>query len=434
MTCGRREARGLKLIELMIARSSGFRAPLGARARYARGLTLIELMIAIALMLIMTLQLQLVFGESRKLYLGADAMAQVYSNARSALDVIEKDLANAAKSDQMEFFNDNRAAASGVGHYNKTEENWTVSGQIKTGSTSFPHRYIHSLMAWEPKPYMPVDNLKMGGPYRHDLLYFRTFTDIGGTPREALVYYRLYLGVSDASPRERPVLQRIVTGPKIDKTTGVPMYDGNGNPLYEQLDAQDICYYVQEFAVDLFIGDRRRPGQVGRFYTPQEATSKGALPDEMFPPGLPNLVASSTDFAVECMDGKDDPDPGAIMMRTDGRLHLRNNDRINRTGPGDKMYLISKPDAASGNTAFDFLGAYLTVKRIDAPRTPGGETIVEFQEESDIKRQMPATGGDLTMAYRCGWLPTALRVQMKIKDQRSSEIRTITRIFRLLRA
>ena len=379
------------------------------------GLTLVELMIAIALMLIMVLQLQIIFGNARGLYLGADAMAQVYSNTRSVLDQIEKDVANAIKTDQMEFYNDNRATAAGVGHYNPGEENLGLMGKV------IPGRYIHSFLVKQPKPYTPKDIVKVGGPYRHDSIYFRTFTNIMGVPREALVEYRLWLGNDDADPRQRPILQRIVTGPKIDKNTGVPQYDAAGNPLYERQDPQDVCYYVQEFKVEMFITDKSHHGHIGRFYSPKDVAvqrvgqQQPAQPDNAYPASLVNLSSGDT-YAVEAMDGADAFDQGAVMSKADGRLHLRNGDRVSQLGPGDKMYCISKPDAVTANTSLDFNNAYLTVKHVNSPSNAGGETTVEFEEEADIQRLIPNAAAELTMAYRGAWLPAAIRVQMKIKD------------------
>lgn len=404
------------------------------RRQREAGLTLIELMIAIALMLVMTLQLQIIFGHSRKLFLGADALAQVYSNTRTALDQIEKDLANAVKSDQMEFYNDRRSSGSGIGHYNTGEENPAIQGRV------IPGKYIHSLVVKQPKKYDPKDMLKVGGPYRHDSLYFRTFTNIMGTPREALVEYKLWLGNDDRDPRPRPVLQRIVTGPKIDKDTGMPVYAPDGYPIYERLEAQDMCYYVQEFKVELFIRDKRKTGRVGRFYSPEEAITFNTT-DDATPPRLTNLLAGQ-EFAVECLDRSpnvpaDVVDPAAIMVKLDPgvggpRLHLRNGDRMARIGPGDKLYCVGFP--SGGGTPLDFKSSYLTVKEVIPPATPtGGETVVSFENETEIQAAM-GNYIDLPVAYRGAWLPAAVRVQMKIKDARSTEVRTISRIFRLLKA
>jgi hypothetical protein len=394
------------------------------------GLTLVELMIAIGLMLIMTLQLQIVFGHSRKLYLGADAMAQVYSNARAAMDQIEKDISNAVKTDQMEFFNDNPAPPPnpGAGHYNPGEENPTLRGKFIPGQP-----YLAAMTFRQRKDYPPKDKAKVGGDYRHDSMYFRTFTTVMGQAREVLIEYRLWLGNDPwGNPLPRPILQRIVTGPQINPTTGMPVYDAAGNPLLERREPQDICYYVQEFKVDFYIRDKRRKN-VGRFYSPKEAILKAPTADDPRPPAMENLMGgSSDDVAVQCLDGKHDVDNNATISTTDGKLYLRNQDKVPRLAPGDKLYLISRP---LGNFRVDFNAKYLTIKDIAMP-TPG-ETVVSFEEEAAMKQYLAQNSQNLPaieMAYRGGWLPEAIRVQMKIKDQRSQEVRTLTRIFQLLKA
>ncbi len=390
------------------------------------GLTLVELMIAIGLMLIMTLQLQIVFGQARKLYLGADALAQVYSNARAALDQIERDVANAVKSDQMEYFNDVRNVATGVGHFNKGEELSSLSGKFIGGRP-----YLNAMTFRQFKEYSPTKEAgKVGGPYRRDSVYFRSFTTVAGQAREVLIEYRLYVGNDPSNPRPRPVLQRVVTMPRLDGA-GLPMYDPNGVPILERREPQDICYYVQEFKVELFLRDKRRRS-VGRFYSPKDACRKSPSADDPRPPALENLLPGGEEFAIQCLDGKVDVDPGAQLSTTDGKLYLRNGDRVPRLAPGDKMYVLSK---LYGNLAIDFQAKYLSIKSIEMPNP--SETVVSFEEEAAMKQYLDNNTlgvAFLEMSYRGGWLPEAIRIQMKIKDQRNDEIRTITRVFQLLRA
>lgn len=391
------------------------------------GLTLIELMIAIALMLILTLQLQIIFSRGRQLFLGADAMAQVYSNARGALDLIERDVANAVKSDQMEFFNDARGTPTGKGHFNPGEMNSGVSGKF------IPGKYIHAFAVKQPDGYIPKDATRLGfaagAKLRHDSLYFRTFTLVNGEPREALVEYRLWLGADERDPRPRPILQRIVTAAKQDPSNGNPMYDAAGYPVLERLDPMDVCYYVQEFKVEVFMRDNRKR-TVGQFFSPKEAVLTAPSADIPYPPAIPNLM-SGQDAAFECIDGKDEVDPQAYMSKDDRKLHLRNGDKVARLKQGDRMYIQLKQ---VGSTRPDFKENYLTIKDIVMPSP--GETVVSFEEEDLVKETLapPSVPTQCECSYRGGWLPQAIRVQMKIKDQRSQEVRTISRIFQLLKA
>ena len=406
--------------------------PCKSVARRDSGLTLVELMIAIALMLVMTLQLQIVFGQSRQLYLAADALAQVYQNARGALDQIEKDLSNAVLTDQMDFFNDNRTAAIGVGHFGRGEENGIMRGNFLPAVP-----YVYSMAFRQPKEYMPstrgVNPEKLGGPYRMDSMYFRTFTMVQGRPREAMVQYRLDAGLDPYSnPRPRPVLQRLVTSVKVNPTTGVPIYTADGYPELERQPAQDMCYYVQEVKIDLFIRDQRRNG-IGRFYSPKEAIVQAPTPQDPFPPRLVNLLGGGDDVAIQCLDGRLEPEPTARLRRDDAKLYLRNGDSVPHLGPGSKMYLRMKQYPP--NFEWDFNGSYVTIKEV--VRVSAGETVVSFEEEAEIKQAFPSGASvppEVEMMYRGGWLPQAVRVQLKIKDQRNEEVRTMSRIFQILRS
>ena len=60
--------------------------------RKQQGFTLLELLIAISLMMIVMLMIQQMFGRANDLYRLAAERADVYSQARVALDAIETDI------------------------------------------------------------------------------------------------------------------------------------------------------------------------------------------------------------------------------------------------------------------------------------------------------------------------------------------------------
>src|SRR4051812_24008441 len=92
------------------------------RSARQAGFTLVELMIAIGLMLIITAQLNIIFAQSQKLFIGANAMVEVFSNARQAFDTMERDISNIQKTSQMEFFKDDITRPYGYGIYNLGEQ------------------------------------------------------------------------------------------------------------------------------------------------------------------------------------------------------------------------------------------------------------------------------------------------------------------------
>lgn len=67
-----------------------------------RGFTLLELMIAISLMLIVMLMLRTMFVSAQQLYVTASKRADVYSQARTTLDIMESDLMRLRTGDNNE--------------------------------------------------------------------------------------------------------------------------------------------------------------------------------------------------------------------------------------------------------------------------------------------------------------------------------------------
>ena len=389
------------------------------------GFTLVELMIAIGLMLIITLQLNIIFNQSRKMFLAADAMVQVFQNARSALDLMERDISNVQKTSQMEFFKDNRTRPDGCGYgiFNEGEE---LHGNEPDGIAprffnGLPYSYSMSLKREE---YEPKDR-RIGGKYRKDSLYFRTVTSIDGKPKEALVLYELDTGQTN-NIRPRPILRRTLW--EIDKL------DAQGVPKIKKHDAMDLCYYVDDFRVELYYRDKRARG-IGQFYDAKEATTSPPAGDTQ-PPNL-KRYGSGESYGVMCV-AKNEPLVYAPLSTSDdpkvGAVLTLQNIPLGPVAPGDEMYLISKPDPTS-NACEDF-GGPVTISKIDA--TTQGVLKIHFDQAPFMINKLGAMRSQgipqLDVDWRAGWLPPALRVRMKVKDSRSEELRTIERVFQILKS
>jgi type II secretory pathway pseudopilin PulG len=387
------------------------------------GFTLVELVIAIGLMLIITLQLSLVFNSARAIVTAADAMVQVYENARAALDIMERDIANIQKTSQMEFFKDNKTRSDfGIGIYNENH-NEELRGQQGINPRFFDGvDYIYALSLKQKPPYQPADR-KAGGPYRRDSIYFRTMTTIDGKPKETLVQYELYTGATEASPLPRPILRRTLW--EIDRV------DTEGVPQVKKHDPEDICYYVEEFKVEAFLRDKRKRG-VGRFYSPKEATAGNAPAGDPTPPNLFRYGAGDL-YGIMCVS-KSGPADNAYIDSSDGSLVIP-NDRIPMVAAGDFVYIQTKenPGVPALRLKQDF-GGPLKVGKIQIMEQG---TRVWFDQSPYIALQVaPLLKQGMTQVpcdWRAGWLPPALRITMKIKDERSQEVRTIQRIFQILR-
>jgi hypothetical protein len=108
--------------------------------------------------------------------------------------------------------------------------------------------------------------------------------------------------------------------------------------------------------------------------------------------------------------------------------------RFPQISPGDVFYI--NPTDPSVVTKFRALP--VTVRRVILPTDPdgGAQTRVEFVESDELRSRFTPTSGlgtQVEVNYRAGWLPSAIRVTLRIKDARTTEIRTIQRIFKLLR-
>jgi prepilin-type N-terminal cleavage/methylation domain-containing protein len=397
--------------------------------RRAAGFTLVELMIAISLMLIITMQLNIIFNQSRKMFISANAMVEVYQNARSALDVMERDIANIAKTSQMEFFHDKVNIDYGHGIYNEE------LGEALLGSQGVQPRffdgvpYIYGLAMKQNKSYMPK-NAKEGGPYRRDSLYFRTMTTVDGKPHEALCEYDLWIGdQGDANPVQRPILRRTLWD--------VESVRADGTPVVKKHDAMDICYYVEEFKTEIFLRDKRKGG-IGRFYTPMEATLAHAPAGDIDPPNLHRYGAGDM-YGIQCVSRSEPGQGKPGQLRTlDAHLLLSGDaSLLAPIGPGDQMYVISQqPDPNNPKIREDFRGPVTISKITVDPKS--GLSDVEFDEGPFMITRMTQykQKGIQTLPcdWRVGWLPAALRVTMKVKDSRSLELRTIQRTFQILRS
>ncbi|MHC4390440.1 MAG: PilW family protein [Planctomycetota bacterium] len=369
------------------------------------GFTLVELMIAIALMLIVVYQLNVVFNGSRQLFSRSEALVAVFQNARNAVDLIERDLSNAVSSDQMEFFNDRTNVSLGVGVFNPGEELPELRNRFFGGQP-----YVYNLAMRQPPSYESRIE-KHGGPYRRDQLYFRTFTSIAGTGKESLVEYRLYTGKPGERAKERPILQRRVT---VIRDTA-----GSSGVRLQTYEWTDICYYVREFKLEAFFRDKER-AYVGRFYSPREAVRGGQPPaNDPRPPQLTN-VGSNQEPGFMCFEngrGQLDTATGELTI-TDSPMR--------RFAPGDELYCL----VSLGASQNDFKGR-MTIA--DIVRPPGGGPVkVRFEEEALILNTVgSATVPSLDCSWRGPFMPSAIRITLRIVDEKSFETRTIQRVFQV---
>lgn len=393
-----------------------------ARRPGGRGaFTLIELLVAIALMTILTGSVVFIFIQSQKIFLTVDARVQVYQYARYAFDQMERDLANVVRSSDMEFFDDIPSLPGGrIGRFDVGEEI-----PMRRSEDSI---YNHSFTLRQPRTYTTVTD---GQQYRHDSLYFKTVTAIGGQTAAALVEYAMV-----DTDKERPKLvKRLwrVTGIDTSNPTR-PRYMINGRPGDQAEPViQDLCLYTVEARFELFVRNRRR-GHVGDFYdcaTLITPPTTGAMLEAMRNDSTtPGDLALQTYYDHAHDQSRSQPDMGLLDPAENGLFRtetffsfpmLREGDRIYLWGSGmPKDYTVEKfcrPDGKPFKTT-----------------DPIGDLRIKFKEPIDWPT--PPGGGPPTAAMRvfwdCSFLPSALRAAVKIKDSKSLENRSVQRVFKVL--
>lgn len=394
-----------------------------APRRRSSGFTLIELLVAIALMTILTGSVVFIFIQSQKIFLTVDARVQVYQYARYAFDQMERDLANVVRSSDMEFFDDIPSLPGGRAGRCDPGEEIAIRGTEDGGLF-----YNHSFTLRQPRLFTAVtDNVQ----YRHDSIYFKTVTSIGGQTAAALVEYAMV-----DTDKERPKLvKRVwrVTG--LDTSNpGRPRYQINGvqgdqaTPI-----TQDLCLYTVEAKFELFVRNRRK-GHVGDFYDCAGLVTPPTSPPPMIEPfrndsTQPGDVMLQTYFHQSHDANRAQPDLGILDPAEGGLFHteyfftfpmLREGDRIYLYGGGmPKDYTIEKFCKPDGSP----------YKNTDAVT----DLRIKFKEPIDWP--VPAGGGSPTtmrVSWDASFLPPALRASLKIKDSKSLENRSVQRVFKIL--
>lgn len=400
-----------------------------------RGFTLIELLVAMALMTILTGSVVFIFMQAQNIFSTMDARVQVYQYARYAFDQMERDLANVVVSRDMEFFNDKPLDTLGVkGHYDPGEEipirgTANKDGDPINGDTI----YNRSFTLRQPEPYDDAKQRK----HRQDSMYFKTVTVIEEKTSNALIEYAL-VDSDKLRPRMVKRLWR-VTGVDVSNPLA-PRYEVNGTDQGLPLE-QDLCLYAVDAKFEVFVKNRRR-SDAGRYYEAKELVdpprSERIGNPKVFEP-LPNAKGwGGTNYMIQAYYNERwksgmTPDFGVIDPPTDSLpalFHTQANFAFPMLKEGDKLYL------ADTNTPPAFKAQDYTIKAFVKdgtdpiepylPTDPPQLMRIQFEE------RIETNGVQAQARYAAAWVPPAMRVTIRIKDARSKELRTVSRIFKIL--
>lgn len=401
------------------------------RPLYTRGsrrFTLIELLVAIALSTILTGAVVFIFIQAQEIFISVDAKVQVYQYARYAFDRMERDMSNVTNSRNMEFFNDAAPPSGTKGSFDRGEEIPIRGTANNDASNTGDDIYNYGFTIRQPAPYNEV--LK-GNPQRHDSVYFKTVTRIGGQTSAALIEYAMV-----DTDKARPKLQR-----RLWQITGVdagnplaPRYEVNGT-LGGQPQKQDLCLYTVDCQLEVFIKNLRR-SDAGNFYEPAELMKPPRVrrsfgDEDAFPPMHNDWRGSNTMIQCYYDVGHDDsrmqPDMGVFEPNEAGLFHTQGNFGFPMLREGDQIYLWG------GFRGFK--GQAYTIKKFvkpdGSPWTPDSDmTQLRIQFEEPIEGQQP--GQQMMVRYSAGFVPAALRATVVIKDVKSLENRSVSRVFKIM--
>lgn len=387
-----------------------------------RGFTLVELLVAIALMTILTGSVVFIFIHSQKIFALVDARVQVYQYARYAFDQMERDLANVVKTSDMEFFDDNPPPSGRVGRYDPGEE---IPIRRTEGPDSF---YNRSFTVRQPTPYEAIDD---GLFYRRDSIYFKTITAVDNQASAALVEYALV-----DTDRERPKMVK-----KLWRVTGLdaanplrPRKQINGSPGSQaQPLVQDLCLYAVEARFELFVRNRRRfdPGEffeAAGLIDPPLRQPANVRPFEPHPDdGDADVRVVQTYYDVRHDRSTIQPDLGVVSWAEGGLFRTERFFSFPMLREGDRIALSGSGIQPREHTIDSF-------RRPDGtpwqPTDPATALRIRFKEP--VEWPTGASGTDLRVQWDCSWVPSAVRVALKIKDAKSLEPRSVQRVFKIL--
>ena len=399
--------------------------------RQFKGFTLVELMVAMTLGVILTGAIVFIFVQSQKIFTEMDAKVSVYNYARTAFDIVERDLANTAKTSDMEFFQD--SDSDGIqGHYDV--RNGDPESVPVTSPFGDPHflinkqeKYIYGVTLHQPPEYKGFD----GKMHRHDSIYFRTVTSVNGQTKPVLVEYALdYRRKSDGSLRLLPVLiRRHWSITKVKKTLGGPEITLNTDNKGIET---ELCLYVTDVKFEFYLQDKRS-GRPGRFFSAEQACKA--------PTGNVSTAVNihmrnfATDggFKIACFyDHRYAPNKQIDKGKFDQKRQMLITEKFFNfpmSEVGDRIFLsnFSVPKAKARD---------LTIKSIERFDTGAGTGGSPTSAKYGIRfnELLPDYPKDPTCEFRTGFLPSMIRMTLKIKDRKGKAVRTMIRQFKLLGA
>ncbi len=386
-----------------------------------QGFTLLELLVALTLAAVISLCISTVGTQAQRIYDTTTAKVEVYQKFRYALDDMEKTLRGWVPTTSLEFFVDQSQQSATVsgknGHWDEGEEigikgpnlDGGVYGEYDEGAKIFERKYR-----------------LVKGPYEttHDAysIYFRGPVEIDGVIKQANVEYMLADPRNIRGDRVEPI------DPEVDDNTNfvllkvIRYLDVNGENYNRSTTEvkqviREICPNVTDLRIEYFY-DNIFDSREGTFVTP--STERDLVQSENPPKETDRnvdgwvkefLYGGFRDFVKgtgirgrrDVTTGVDEP---TYFDASVGSTDIR----FSQLGLGDEIYIWNE-----GNS--DWPPGTYTIRRNQNGRLFFDESIDSADWDS---ANQPG------LRFRAAFLPSSLRISVRVLNDEGMEPRTLT--------
>lgn len=395
------------------------------------GFTLLELLVAIALAAIISFCISFVSTQAQNVYVATTEKVEVYQKFRYALADMQENLSNMVLTADLEFFVDSQQSDL-RGHWEEGEE-YKERVNLEGGRPA-PGRYDEGALIIQRSYTVEDDDTERERD--NFSVYFKAVTEIGDEVRVANIEYYLAdpesltkgeLGrVEKTVPRNtKPGLPEAHKGfvlVKVVRWVDVPdIMSPTDRTVRKKV--IELCQNVTDLKIEYF-ADNLFDAKPGQFVTPDmersdviksetgiEKLSDGGLVKEFLYGGWQNIrKGTATKGVRDIRTGNQVPVYFSLGAATSGinfsELRYR-----------DTIYIWN--EGSSG----DLLNGEYTVKRNEAGR-------LYFVENIDSSTWNGDSGG---LRFRAGYLPSALRVTIRVLNDTGQEPRILSTVVRPIR-
>ena len=426
------------------------KAPPRRATRRPEGFTLVELLVALALAAVISVSIMFISTQARSAYEETVARVDVYNRFRYALQAIEQDLRQWIPTGDLEFYADGAGRSGDLnGHWDPGEEYDDRSdargpgvrdGGVRGEYDEFP--YIVQKHYTSREPFQAEQKI-------HDAyeVYFRTMTYVDGGIRVANVEYRL-ADMQKDFVNGQPVLPEFVENEEVAGLSLIKIvrYQKiDQDIILKQTDVPvirrviEVATNVTDFRVEYTVENRfapRHQGVTPGFRTPKQDYEQpaerilrpsivggrnrgaGRVYRKLFGYGTVRLGVQDYPKAVAYPALGGDQDIGPSQGHEPVTVGFQNHPLISfaELTPGDSIYIFTESSRAeaSGVSSTDNAGRLVRFLSDDYTIKTNRNGLLELKEDIDSSGWNNETQSNLY--YKAAYLPTALRVTLRIVD------------------